>query len=227
MSESQGSEGTTQRLPVMEKTAEPDHPLDQSASAADYDPPPPVDDKGGGEGRFWSARRIPAAITALLLFLGAGIFLYDIAAVRADRPAMRWRRELAHQLAERPLDDIWVLLGAGLAALLGLWLLVLATTPGLRSVLPMRRTHPDVRAGLHRDLAALVLRDRAMEVSGVQSVRVRMGRAKADVRAVSHFRDLDDVRAELDAVLADAIRGLGLARPPSLSVRVRRLGRKG
>ncbi|MGW1609675.1 DUF6286 domain-containing protein [Streptomyces sp. NPDC002285] len=226
MSESQGSEGTTQRLPVLEKEAGP-APLDQSASAADYDPPPPVDEKGGGERRFWSARRIPAAITALVLLFVAGMFLYDIASVRADRPAMRWRRELAQQLAERPLDDIWVLVGAGVAAVLGLWLLVLAITPGLRSVLPMRRTHPDVRAGLHRDLAALVLRDRAMEVSGVQSVRVRMRRSRADVRAVSHFRGLDDVRGDLDATLADAIRGLGLTRPPSLSVHVRRPGRKG
>ncbi|MGW6736699.1 DUF6286 domain-containing protein [Streptomyces sp. NPDC055013] len=226
MSESQGSEGTTQRLPVIEKDAGP-ATLDQSASAADYDPPPPVDEKGGRERRFWSARRIPAAITALVLLFVAGMFLYDIASVRADRPAMRWRRELAQQLAERPLDDIWVLVGAGVAAVLGLWLFVLAITPGLRSVLPMRRTHPDVRAGLHRDLAALVLRDRAMEVSGVQSVRVRVRRSRADVRAMSHFRELDDVRADLDATLADAIRGLGLSRPPSLSVHVRRPGRKG
>ncbi|MFI7411406.1 DUF6286 domain-containing protein [Streptomyces sp. NPDC049627] len=226
MSESQGPEGTTQRLPVIEKETGPDL-LDQSASAADYEPPPALDGEDGANRRFWSARRVPAAITALLLFVVAGFFLYDIASVRADRPAMRWRRELARGLAERPLDDTWVLVGAGVAAVLGLWLLVLATTPGLRSVLPMRRTHPDVRAGLHRELAALVLRDRAMEVSGVQSVRVRMRRRRADVRAVSHFRDLDDVRADLDATLADAIRGLGLTRPPALSVRVRRLGRKG
>ncbi|QOV39245.1 hypothetical protein IM697_13130 [Streptomyces ferrugineus] len=226
MSESQPSEGTTQRLPVLEKETGPE-PLDQSASAADYDPPSALDGEGGREGRFWSARRIPAAITALLLMVVAGFFLYDIAAVRADRPAMRWRRELAQQLAARPLDDVWVLVGAGVTAALGLWLLVLATTPGLRRVLPMRRTHTDVRAGLHRDLAALVLRDRAMEISGVQSVRVRVRRSRADVRAVSHFRELDDVRADLDAALADAIRGLGLARPPALSVRVRRPGRKG
>lgn len=226
MSEPQGSEGTTQRLPVIEKATGPDT-LDQSASAAAYEPPPVADGEDGREGRFWSARRVPAAITALVLFLTAGFFLYDIASVRADRPAMRWRRELARQLAERPLDDIWVLVGAGVAAALGLWLLVLAATPGLRSVLPMRRTHPDVRAGLHRDLAALVLRDRAMEVSGVQSARVRVRRTKADVRAIAHFRDLDDVRADLDVTLADAIRGLGLSRPPALSVHVRRPGRKG
>lgn len=226
MSEPQGSEGTTQRLPVIERAAEPDR-HDQSASAAAYGPPPSAEaEEGGGGRRFWSARRIPAGLVALLLLLLAGIFLYDVASVRAGRPAMHWRRELSRQLAERPLDDTWVLVGAGVAAALGLWLIVLAVTPGLRRVLPMSRTHPDVRAGLHRDAAAMVLRDRAMEVAGVQSARVRMRRRKADVRAVSHFRELDDVRADLDATLAEAIRGLGLARPPALSVHVARTTRK-
>ncbi|MFI6340022.1 DUF6286 domain-containing protein [Streptomyces sp. NPDC050535] len=214
MSESQGTEGTTQRLPVLEK-------------AAEEEPLPVLDEGGGGSGRFWSARRVPAGILAVLVLVGAGAFLYDVAAVRADRPAMHWRRSLARQLAERPLDDTWVLVGSGVAAALGLWLIVLAVTPGLRDILPMRRPHADVRAGLHRGAAATALRDRAMEVAGVQSVRVRMGRAKADVRAVAHFRELDDVRTDLDATLADGIRGLGLTRPPALSVSVGRPGRKG
>ncbi|MFE7173516.1 DUF6286 domain-containing protein [Streptomyces sp. NPDC057616] len=218
MSEPQGSEGTTQRLPVIEKEFDDD--LGGGA------PPPPADE-GAREGRFWSARRVPAAVVAVLVLAVAGVFLYDIAAVRANRPAMAWRRELARQLAERPLDDIWVLVGAGVAAALGLWLIVLALTPGLRDVLPMRRPQPDVRAGLHRDAAALVLRDRAMEVAGVQSVRVRMRRRRADVFALAHFRELDDVRADLDATLGEAVSGMGLARPPALTVRVRRPGRKG
>ncbi|MFJ8790854.1 DUF6286 domain-containing protein [Streptomyces sp. NPDC102462] len=225
MSEPQGMETGTRPLPVVEKPAGP--ALDQSASAADYDPPRAADGPDGRDGRFWSVRRVPAGIVALLLLLGAGVFLYDVAAVRADRPAMHWRRALAHQLAHRPLDDIWVLIGAGVATVLGLWLIALAVTPGLRSLLPMRRGHPDVRAGLQRRAAAQVLRDRAMEVSGVRSVRVRMRRRKADVRAVSHFRELDEVRADLDLTLAEAVRGLGLCRPPTLSVRVARPGRKG
>lgn len=216
MSEPQGFEGTTQRLPVIEKA-----PAGEPA----YGPPPSGRD--GDQGRFWSARRIPAGIVALLVLAVAGLFLYDIAAVRAHRPGMAWRRELARRLAERHLDDTWVLVGAGVAAALGLWLLVLAVTPGLRGVLPMRRTHPDVRAGLHREAAAFVLRDRAMEVAGVQSVRVRMRRARADVYALSHFRELGDVRADLNATLDDAISGLGLTHPPALSVHVRRPGRKG
>ncbi|MGP3736684.1 DUF6286 domain-containing protein [Streptomyces sp. GDS52] len=190
-------------------------------------PPGPVGAAAPGPRRFWSARKVPAGLLALLLLVIAVAFLYDIVAVRAGRPAMGWRRELARQLAERPLDDVWVLLGAGIAAALGLWLLLLALTPGLRALLPMRRTHPDVRAALDRDAAAMALRDRAMEIAGVQTARVRVTRRRADVRAVSHFRELDDVRADLDAVLADAVGGLGLSRPPALSVRVRRPGRKG
>lgn len=180
-----------------------------------------------GSGRFWSPRRVPAAVLAVLLLAGAGLLLYDIAAVRVHHPAMHWRRALTRQLAERPLEDTWVLTGAAVVAALGLWLIVLAVTPGLRDLLPMRRPHPDVRAAHRRDAAALLLRDRAMDVSGVRSVRVRVRRTKADVRAVSHFRDLDEVHADLVTVLTDAARGLGLTRPPTLSVRVSRPGRKG
>ncbi|CAM5607774.1 DUF6286 domain-containing protein [Streptomyces pseudogriseolus] len=197
-------------------------------------PAPPTAESGatlggasGARRRFWSARRVPAGLLALVVLAIAGLFLYDIAAVRAHRPGMSWRHDLARQLAERHLDDVWVLTGAAVAAALGLWLLALALTPGLRSVLTMHRTHPDVRAGLDRDAAATVLRDRALEVAGVQSVRVAVKRKRTDVRAVSHFRDLDEVRDDLTAVLEGAIRGLGLARPSPLTLHVRRPGRKG
>ncbi|MFE2049125.1 DUF6286 domain-containing protein [Streptomyces sp. NPDC059459] len=221
MSEPQGTDGSTRRMPVAE-------PGTESETLPDETPPRSASDAGSGpRGRFWSARRIPAGIVALLLLIAVGAFLYDVVAVRTGRSALGWRRDLARQLADRPLDDTWVLVGAGVAAALGLWLLLLALTPGRREVLPMRRTHPDVRAGLHRDAAATVLRDRAMEVAGVQSARVRVRRRKARVRALSHFRELDDVRTELDGVLDDAVDGLGLARRPAVSVRVARPGRKG
>ncbi|PVC71514.1 DUF6286 domain-containing protein [Streptomyces sp. CS081A] len=177
--------------------------------------------------RFWAVRRVPAALLAAAVLGGAGLLLYDVAAVRADHSAMAWRKEVADGLATRPLDSTWVLVGASLAAALGLWLLFLALTPGLRSVLPMRRDHPDVRAGLDRGAASLILRDRAMEVSGVQSAKVRVRRSKAAVRAVSHFRDLDEVRADLEHAIATGIDELGLARPPAPKVRVARPPRKG
>lgn len=199
--------------------------LDQSASSAAYEPVPVLQD--GTARRFWSVRRIPAALLALAVAGGAGLLLYDIAAVRAERPAMRWRRSLAAELAGRPVDSGWVLAGAACAVLLGAWLLLLALTPGLRGLLTMRGGAQGLRAGLDRSAAGLLLRDRALEVPGVQSVRVGVGRRKVVVRALAHFRELDDVRADLDAALGAALGELGLARAPGMAVRVTRPKGKG
>ncbi|MFI1201493.1 DUF6286 domain-containing protein [Streptomyces sp. NPDC020883] len=195
--------GTTGELPAPE-TAEPGPPAGEPAR------------------RFWSARRVPAALVALVLLGATGLLLYDVAAVRAGRPAMAWRRRLAHELAVRHLDDPWVLGAAAAALALGIWLLALAATPGLRAVLPMRRTAPGVRAGLDRSAAALVLRDRAMEVAGVQTVRMTVGRRRARARAVAHFRELAAVRGDLTTVLGAGLHGLGLTRGLRLTVDVRR-----
>ena len=171
--------------------------------------------------RFWSGRRVPSALAAALCLGLSGLFLYDVAAVRADRKAMSWRKTLAEQLATRHLDNVWIIVGAAVAAALGLWLIVLALTPGERGVLPMSRRGPQgVRAGLDRHAAELVLRDRAMEVPGVRSSKVAVGRRKVKVRAVSHFREIDDVSRDLTAGLEQAVRQLGLARALRLRVHV-------
>ncbi|MEV7732169.1 DUF6286 domain-containing protein [Streptomyces sp. NPDC088921] len=152
---------------------------------------------------------------------------YDVVAVRAGRNAMRRRRRLAEELATRPLDDVWMIVGAAVAMALGLWLFLLAVTPGLRRLLPMQRPTgipgtEDVRAGLDRRAAALVLRDRAVQVPGVRSAQAGVGRRKVKAHARAHFRDLEEVRADLDAELGEAVTSLGLARQPTLAVRVQR-----
>ncbi|MGW7696292.1 DUF6286 domain-containing protein [Streptomyces asiaticus] len=193
------------------------------AGAGSGDPP-------GRVRRFWSERRVPAGIVALVIAAVSGLLLYDVAAVRSGRRAMRWRDWLADELAARPLDSAWMVAGAALLAALGVWMVVIAMAPGLRGLLPMRAPEPEseaeaeaaVRAGIDRTSAGLVLRDRAMEVPGVRSARVDVGRRRIRARALAHFRDLDEVRADLDAALHEGIRQLGLARPPALSVRVRR-----
>ncbi|MDJ0381284.1 DUF6286 domain-containing protein [Streptomyces sp. G-G2] len=181
----------------------------------------------GSVPRFRSARRIPAALTALVVLGAAGLLLYDLAAVRAHRPGMRWRRELARLLERHTPADTGVVVAGAVLALAGLLLLFLALAPGLRSVLPMRSpgAGAGMRAGIGRKAAALVLRDRAMEVSGVQSARVKVTRSRVSVRAASHFRELDDVRADLDAVLAVGLTELGLAHAPAPRVRVSPAGK--
>ncbi|RDG39354.1 DUF6286 domain-containing protein [Streptomyces corynorhini] len=202
--------------------ADPGTPHASVPTLADYDEEP-----AAKAHRFWSTRRIPAALTALVTLGATGLLLYDVAAVRAGHPAMSWRRGLADQLARQPLDQTWMLVAAAVAMALGVWLLALALTPGLRALLPMRRDSPHVRAGLDREAAELALRDRAMEVSGVQSAQVRLRRSKAVARAVSHFRELDAVQDDLERTLTAGIGELGLDRRPALTVRVRRPVRKG
>lgn len=172
--------------------------------------------------RLWSQRRTPAAVVALLLLAAAALLLYDVVSVRVGRSPMAWRSSLADSLATTTLDHSAVLAATALAVVLGIWLLVLALTPGMRGLLPMRREPSHVRAMLHRDAAALILRDRAMEVSGVQAARVDVRRRKVRARAQAHFRDLDDVRGDLETALTEGTRRLGLARKMRLSVRVRR-----
>ncbi|WP_206322726.1 DUF6286 domain-containing protein [Streptomyces sp. HNM0575] len=198
--------------------------LEQTTSAAGYGPADRPE-QTGRTGRFWSVRRLPAGIVALLALAAAGLLLYDLVSVRAGNSAMAWRRTLADEMATTPVDDPKVLASACVVALLGVWLITLAVTPGRRGLLPMRET-AGARAGLERTAAALVLRDRAMQVSGVQSVRVAVGRRKVRARARAGFRDLHDVRGDLDSTLGDGIRQLGLARQPGLSVHVERPKRR-
>lgn len=200
----------------------PDTPgMAVSSSAARYEPDAAAG-RGRPAGRFWSVRRAPAALVALVVLLCAAVLLYDIASVRAERPVGAWRRRLAEEMSTRTLDDPWVITGAVLAVLAGAWLITLALTPGLRGLLPMRRESPLLRAGIERRAAGVVLHDRALQVPGVRTVRVRVGRRRIRVWAQAHFRDLHEVRADLDAVLETGIAGLGLAGAPALTVQVRR-----
>lgn len=170
--------------------------------------------------RPWSARRLPAAAAACVIFVTAGAALVDVVAVRAGRRAAAWRQELAAALATRPVDDTWMLTGAAVAAVIGLWLLVVALTPGLRHLLPMRSPAKQ-RAQLDRDGAAVLLRDAALRVPGVRTARIRVRRHRILARTDVHFRDPRQVKADLTAVLDDERDRLALSHPPRIVVRVR------
>lgn len=207
-----GPEGS--REPVESGPPEHDVPLPPHSVAGHHD-------RGHRTHRPWSARRIPAALVASVILVAAVAALFDVVAVRAGHPAAAWRRHLADELATRPVDDVWVLTGAAVAAALGIWLIVLALTPGLRHWLPLRSPAPGLRACLDRDGAADLLRDAAMRVPGVSTARVRVRRHRVKARADIRFRDPQQVKDDLTAVLDEERDRLALARPPRIVVRVR------
>ncbi|POX51109.1 hypothetical protein C3488_12655 [Streptomyces sp. Ru72] len=164
-------------------------------------------------------------MTALVLAAATGTALVDAVAVRAGHHATVWRSTLAHELASRPVDDVWMLTGAAVAAALGLALVVLALAPGLRHALPLRppaNCPPrQLWATLDRDGAAVLLRDAAMRVPGVSRARVRVRRHRITALADVRFRDPHQVHDDLVALLREERDRLALVPSPRLAVRVR------
>lgn len=190
------------------------------------EPPPRQTAREERSPRPWGTRRAPAVLAAALIALGTGVLLFEAVWIGTGHPATAWWTRLTHELTSRPVDDVWVLTGAAVAAALGLWLVLLALTPGLRPQLPLRVPtdgHGRMRAVLDRKGAALILRDAALRVPGVSAARVRVRRRRVTVRADVRFRDTADVKDELtDAVRREERDQLALARTPRLAVRVHR-----
>ncbi|GAA2731116.1 DUF6286 domain-containing protein [Streptomyces nogalater] len=198
-------------------------PLTKEPDPAGRDVPGGERGSGHRTRRPWSARRVPATLVAAVILVAAVAALADVIAVRAGRPAAAWRRHLADALATRPVDDVWMLTGAAVAAAVGVWLIVLALTPGLRRWLPLRRPAdcPRLKASLDRDGAATLLRDAATRVPGVGAARIRVRRHRVKARADVRFRDPRQVKEDLTAALGEECDRLALARAPRIAVRVR------
>lgn len=137
------------RRATVPMTKEPEEPRESTEPGPpEHDVPLPPDlvagehDRRDRTHRPWSARRVSAALVASVILVAAVVALVDVVAVRAGRPAAAWRRHLADELATRPLDDVWVLTGAAVAAVLGIWLIVLALTPAYATGCPCAPPRP-------------------------------------------------------------------------------------
>ncbi|MFB7830754.1 DUF6286 domain-containing Asp23/Gls24 family envelope stress response protein [Streptomyces sp. NPDC056056] len=159
--------------------------------------------------RPWSGRRLPAAATALVVATAAGTLL-----VRGARGGLT----PSSALRSVPLTDArWI--GAGAAvAVLGVVLIVLALTPGMRRWLPLVRPDGDTRAAIDRSSVGLLLRDAALGVDGVSRVEVRSGRGRRRVRVLVAHGSTDGARQAAEWSASAALSGIGLGRPGRLSV---------
>ncbi|MFE6855756.1 DUF6286 domain-containing Asp23/Gls24 family envelope stress response protein [Streptomyces sp. NPDC057674] len=159
--------------------------------------------------RPWSGRRLPAAATALVVATAAGALL-----VRGARGGLT----PSSALRSVPLTDArWI--GAGAAvAVLGVVLIVLALTPGMRRWLPLVRPDGDTRAAIDRSSVGLLLRDAALGVDGVSRVEVRSGRGRRRVRVLVAHGSTDGARQAAEWSASAALSGIGLGRPGRLSV---------
>nr|WP_237499794.1 DUF6286 domain-containing protein [Streptomyces sp. SID8379] len=191
-------------------------------TAAPVDPAPSAEAHAAGPRRWWSQRRRP---TGLVLALAAGIALavtVDVFRVHlaGARPAA-WRRSTVDWLSDHGPGDLSVTLAGTGCALCGLWLFVLALTPGRRRQLTLAAGSQDWSAAIDRSAVASLLRDAVHDVPGTQNVRVRAGRRRVTVRGEIAFGDCEGARAQARETAARTLADCGLHRPPRLRITLR------
>ncbi len=191
-------------------------PTPQAGPARATEPPP------ARVRRPRSPRTAPTAVVVVVALITGGALLYDVVAVRTDHPARQWRTDLADELQTRHLDDLWVLIGAGAAVLLGALLLWWAIAPGLRRWLPLRPPPGTgaTQAVIDRAGVGALLLTRAGEVPGVEHTTVRINRRRARVTVTGPADP-----AAVQRTLAAELERIALARPPALAVRTPGRGR--
>ncbi|HEY8986834.1 MAG TPA: DUF6286 domain-containing protein [Streptomyces sp.] len=171
--------------------------------------------------RLWSRRGVPAAVLAASLTAVCAALAVDLVVVHvAHAPAAGWRVETAHWLSGHGPGDRSVALAGALVALLGLWMVVFAVTPGLRRRQTVRSHAPRVVTAVDRPAVEALVRDRVGEVGGVGAVRVRARRRRVSVRADLLFGPHERVRTEVAAAAQEALASCGPRRPHRLRVRV-------
>lgn len=174
--------------------------------------------------RWWAQRRLPLGVLTLLATLTCGALATDLILVHTGhRPAALWRTGALHWLSAHGPGEPPVTAAALGCALLGVWLIVLAVTPGRRGLLTAHSPAPATRVAVDRGAVAALLRDTAAGTEGVDAVAVRVRRRRATVRAALAFGDRAAARDQITDAASRVLAECGLRRPLRLRVAVRPL----
>lgn len=113
-----------------------------------------------------------------------------------------------------------VLAGAGVLAALGLLLLGIALTPGTPDVLPLARGVLSLDTGVTRNSLAAALRSAAVDVDGVDKVRLKLTGARVTATVGTPLRGPGTLRKDVTAAIAARLDDIGPTRRPRVRVRV-------
>lgn len=171
--------------------------------------------------RWWSARRTPVALLTSAAALACGALALDLIQVHtAHRTAAAWRVSAVHWLSGHGPGDPAVVIAGGLTALLGVWMIVLALTPGLRHRSTVRTADGRVDAAVDRSAIGSLVRDSVGDVPGITAVRVRVRRRRITVRARLAFGDRAGAHTAVTAAARAAVSSCRLRRAPRVRVTV-------
>ncbi|MEU8577367.1 DUF6286 domain-containing Asp23/Gls24 family envelope stress response protein [Streptomyces asoensis] len=186
--------------------------------------PPLPPSAGAGPGartprRRWSGRRVPVTLLTAAAAVGTGALALDLVRVHtAHQAPAAWRTGAVHWLSGHGPGDPAVVAGGALLALAGVWMAVLALTPGRRRRSTLLAPAPRVEAAMDRSAVEALLRDAAGGIEGVTAVRVKTSRRRAVVRAALAFGDRAAAHAAVTAAARDALTACRLRRAPRLRI---------
>ena len=169
------------------------------------------------------ANRVAAAVLALALLAGGLLVAVEIVVAGFDRrpwvlPHDHWYASARTRMWE-DAPPRWIFIGLVVAGLLLLLLQVARRRP---DALPL--TPGAVPADLRRRSLEKSLAREATRVDGGSAAKAQVGGDRVDVVATSNRRQTDDLEPRVTQALDRRMGTLGLARPPSVRVKVQGRG---
>ena len=163
--------------------------------------------------------RVLAAVLALGLLVGGLLVAVEIVVAGFDRrpwvlPHDRWYASARTRTWESA-PPRWIFIGLIAAGLLLLLLQLARRRPTALALTPSAVPADLARRSLERSLAR-----EAARVDGVTAAKARVDEDRADVVASSNRRQTDDLGPRVRQALDQRMGALGLARPPSVRVKV-------
>lgn len=171
--------------------------------------------------RLWSRRRVPVALITWAAAAGCAALVLDLVRVHLlGRTPGVWRTWAVHWLSGHGPGDPAVVAAGGLTALAGLWMVLLALTPGHRRRYTVRGEAPRIATVVGRSTVAVLVRDAVTDVDGVTAVRARVRGRRVTLRAALAFGDRTAAHAAVTAAARDALAACRLRRDLRLRVTV-------
>ncbi|WP_338692653.1 DUF6286 domain-containing protein [Streptomyces sp. Q6] len=194
-------------------------------SPTDADADADVGPAGRPPRRWWSQRRRAAGLLLASAAAAAIVCTVDVLRVHAaGEPPAEWRPAAVRWLAGHGPGDPAVTLAGAVAALIGVWLLILALTPGRRRRLTLRTAGDGWCAAIDRSAVAALIRDVVADVPGTQDVKARCGRRTVTVRGEVAFGDCASARYQALRAATGLLAACDLRRPPRLRLALRPAG---
>ena len=171
------------------------------------------------------ANRVIAAVLALGLLAGGLLVAVEIVVAGFDRrpwvlPHDRWYVS-ARTRTWDSAPPRWIFIGLVVAGLVLLFLQFARRRPTALDLTPGAVPADLGRRSLERSLAR-----EAQRIDGVSAARAKIGKERAEIVASSNRRQTGDLQPAVTQALDRRLSALGLARPPTVRVKVQGRGER-